>query len=108
MKLCATVRHFRPSSSKLGASARFIGDPPGLAGKVSTNRLRLAVVTRADLPILTASSLPSRISSYSLDRPTSRYRQAGSIFMSAGSKGVVEVIVWLHPCARCAQWTDDA
>jgi hypothetical protein len=28
-----------------------------------------------------------------LDRPTSRYLQAGSIFTSAGSKGVVDVIV---------------
>jgi hypothetical protein len=59
-----TVRHrasFR--SSRLGALARLIGEPPGLAGKLSTNRLRLAVVMRADFPILTASSLPSRISS---------------------------------------------
>src|SRR5262245_17498612 len=42
---------------------RLIGEPPSLGGKLSTKRLRLAVVMRADSPIFTASSLPSRISS---------------------------------------------
>jgi hypothetical protein len=40
-------------------SARLIGETARTGRQaLSTNLLRLAVVTRADLPILTASSLP--------------------------------------------------
>ena len=89
---------FKPRSSRLGASARLIGEPPGLGGKLSTSCLRLAWSCRADCRF-TAQVCPRELAVefwIGQHRGIDRRAQSSRDRLER-SRGIY---LRLHPCAR--------